>query len=92
MATDIGLTTDHDEIRQWVESVGGRPVHVRVAGSHGPVGVPSLELPGRATSGRAVPTDWDDWFGWFDDAGLALLYEKPQPDAGSGPFGKLVPR
>jgi hypothetical protein len=92
MSSEIDLTTDHDEIRRWIESVGGRPVQVQVAGSSGPVGVPAIELPGRTASGAAVPIGWDDWFGRFDQAGLALLYEKAPGDGGASAFGKLVQR
>jgi len=92
MGSEIHRTTDHDEIRHWVETIGGRPVQVRLAASDGPVGVPALDVPGRRTSGGAEPVAWDDWFAAFDRAGLALLYE-PTPGPGApGPYGKLVPR
>jgi hypothetical protein len=92
MASEIELTTDHDEIRRWVESVGGRPVEVQVAGSGGQVGVPALDVPGRRTSDAAEPVSWDDWFAAFDHAGLALLYEPSPAPSAPGPYGKLVPR
>jgi len=92
MSSELNLTTDHDEIRHWVESVGGRPVQVRLASSTGPVGVPALDVPGRRGSGGAEPIAWDDWFAEFDRAGLALLYEPSVAPTAPGPYGKLVPR
>jgi hypothetical protein len=92
MGNELNLTTDHDEIRRWVESVGGRPVQVRLAASSGPVGVPALDVPGRRTSGGAEPVTWDDWFAEFDRAGLALLYEPAPAPSAASPYGKLVPR
>jgi hypothetical protein len=92
MTSELNLTTDHDEIRQWVESVGARPVQVRLAASTGRVGVPALDVPGRRTSGAVEAVTWDDWFDEFDRAGLALLYEPEPASSAPAPFGKLVPR
>lgn len=92
MPSAIHLTTDHDEIRHWVESVGGRPVQVRLAASTGPVGVPALDVPGRRTGGDVENITWDDWFDEFERAGLALLYEPASVPSAAAPYGKLVPR
>jgi hypothetical protein len=92
MASELLMTTDHDEIRRWVESIGGRPVQVRLSSSTGPVGVPAIDVPGRTTAGAVEPVSWDDWFAEFDRAGLALLYEQaPAPDD-PNPYNKLIQR
>jgi len=92
MTTGIHLTTDHDEIRRWVEDVGGRPVQVRIAGADSVVGVLGIDLPGGARDEKLEPISWEDWFGQFDDAGLALLYEEHKADGSKSTFSKLVQR
>jgi hypothetical protein len=92
MASDLSMTTDHDEIRHWVESVGGRPVQVRLASSTGPVGVPALDVPGHTTAGATEPVSWDDWFAEFDRVGLALLYDQTSAPGDPRPYTKLIQR
>jgi hypothetical protein len=87
MGAQIKSTTDHHEIRRWVEDVGGRPVEVVVRGSSASVGVPAIEMPGETvTTGEMRAVGWDDWFDQFDSACLALLYEQ------TGTYSKLIQR
>lgn len=96
MAADINLTTDHDEIRRWVEGVGGRPVQLRVSGAGTEVGVLGIDLPDGGSGGESgegvEPLSWDDWFDRFDAEGLALLYEERKPDGSKSTYNKLVQR
>ncbi|HEV7757896.1 MAG TPA: hypothetical protein VGO78_02865 [Acidimicrobiales bacterium] len=89
MRAETKLTVDHEEIRGWVEDIGGRPVRVRFTGAAGDVGVPGLDLPGSTIGERAEVVSWDDWFHQFDAAGLALLYE---PVTAGRPFTMLLQR
>jgi hypothetical protein len=92
MGNDIHLTTDHHEIRRWVEDVGGRPARARIAASGAATDVPRLDIPGEAKNENLEPISWDDWFRKFDEAGLALLYEERGPDGSGSTFNKLVQR
>ena len=92
MPSELFMTTDHDEIRHWVESIGGRPVQVRLASSTGPVGVPAIDVPGRTTAGSVESVSWDDWFVEFDRAGLALLYDQTSAPDDPRPYTKLIQR
>lgn len=89
MADEMNLTTDHQQIRRWAESAGGRPVQVHIA--HTEVTVPHLDFDGRSAGRNIQVIAWSDWFEMFDQAGLALLYEQPA-DGSRSTFSKLVQR
>jgi hypothetical protein len=83
-------TTNHDEIRRWVEERGGEPAHVSETGSNGDPGVLRINFddPGGDDDDRLEPIAWEDWFRAFDEDGLAFLYS-PEGDSR---FNKLVSR
>jgi hypothetical protein len=82
-------TTDHDEIREWVESRGGRPAIVSsTSRTGGAGGVLRIDFPGFSGEGALQEASWDEWFRIFDEQGLAFSYQdKPQSR-----FNKLVNR
>ncbi|MGH9457349.1 MAG: hypothetical protein ACRD2J_06865 [Thermoanaerobaculia bacterium] len=81
-------TTDHDEIRSWVEQRGGFPSHVkRTAGGDDP-GILRIDYPGFTGAESLERIPWDEFFEWFDRNNLAFLYE----DEGDSRFSKLVDR
>ncbi len=87
------VTTNHDEIRRWVEERGGHPACVKQTGrAAGDVGVLRIDFPGFSGEGSLESLEWDRWFKAFDANGLAFLY---QDELGSGEksrFNKLVSR
>lgn len=83
------LTTNHDEIRKWVEARGGHPACVKGTGhGQGDVGMIRIDFPGFGGEGKLEPISWEQWFKQFDDNDLALLIS---PEAGNR-FNKLVSR
>jgi len=94
MASESATTTDHDEIRNWVEEHGGKPATVRGTGEgdDNEVGVLRVDFPGGAGTDRLEHITWDDWFAKFDDEGLAFLYQKRKADGSDSTFFKLVNR
>lgn len=81
-------TTDHDEIRAWVEAHGGRPTHVEDTGGRKDLGI--LRFDFGEPDPKLEEISWEDFFEKFDEAGLALLY---RPDGGPDDrFNKLVRR
>lgn len=92
MASKTRTTTDHGEIRRWVEEHGGRPVGVRGTGGDDDAGVLRIDFPGGSGGGRFEELDWDEWFAKFDDADLALLYQEQKADGSDSTFFKLVDR
>ncbi len=80
-------TTDHDEIRRWVEKNGGYPARVKATGrGKGDPGILRIDYPGFSGQETLARMDWDEWFEAFDENRLAFLY---QP---STRFSKLIAR
>jgi hypothetical protein len=90
--TDTRTTTDHEEIRRWVEDHGGRPAAVRGTGDGDEAGVLRIDFPGGAGSESLEPISWEEWFRKFDSSRLAFLYQEEKADGGDSTFFKLVSR
>jgi hypothetical protein len=82
-------TTDHDEIRKWVESRGGFPAHVKQTGrKRGDLGVLRIDYPGYSGRDTLDRIDWEQWLDAFDRNKLAFLYQNKRGSR----FSKLVNR
>lgn len=84
-------TTDHDEIRRWVEEHDGRPATVKATEEGGEPGVLRIDFPG-GDDDRLEEISWDDFFAKFDEEGLALLYQEQKADGSDSTFAKFVSR
>jgi hypothetical protein len=91
MASKSTATTDHDEIRRWVEEHDGQPATVRGTGN-GEAGVLRIDFPGGAGEDQLEHVSWDEWFQKFDDNGLAFLYQEEKASGEDSTFFKLVSR
>ncbi|ASR55110.1 DUF2231 domain-containing protein [Cellulomonas sp. PSBB021] len=80
-------TTDHAEIRTWVEAQGGRPALVPPLGRGEPP-VPAVIFPSGPSGHGAVPATWQEWFDAFDRGGLAFVRPARLTDA--PPFFELT--
>ncbi len=91
---DTQTTTDHDTIKQWAEARGGEPAEVEGTGDKNDPGVIRLTFPDDKHSEHENLgiISWADWFKKFDDAGLALIYQKKTADGKQSKFCKLVSR
>ncbi|MFT3924730.1 MAG: hypothetical protein QM778_19505 [Myxococcales bacterium] len=87
------ITTDHDEIRTWVEERGGTPAHVRhtsdVASGRG---ILRIDFPGVDAEESLEMLEWDDWFRAFDAHRLAFLHEDDDDTGDDRRFNKIVSR
>jgi hypothetical protein len=92
MASQSRTTTDHDDIRRWVEEHDGRPATVRGTGDGDEAGVLRIDFPGGAGQDRLQPIEWDEWFAKFDEEDLAFLNQERKADGGDSTFFKLVHR
>jgi hypothetical protein len=92
MASKSTTTTDHDEIRRWVEEHDGKPVTVRGTGDGDDAGVLRIDFPGGAGEDQLEPTSWDEWFEKFDENELAFLYQQEKASGEDSTFFKLVSR
>ena len=81
-------TTDHETIRKWAESKGGKPAAVKRTHKGDDVGIIRIMFPDAPHSEHDALTEisWDEFFREFEARKLALLYD---PD---GMFSKIVGR
>ena len=82
-------TTDHDEIRKWVEQHDGKPTTVKGTQSGGEAGVLRIDFPGGARSDVLEHISWDEWLKKFDDSGLAFLYQERKASSEDSTFLKV---
>jgi hypothetical protein len=92
MASDTRTTTDHDEIRRWVEDHGGSPASVKGTESGDEAGVLRIDFPGGAGNESLDHISWEDWFVKFDENQLAFLYQEKKSDGEDSTFFKLIRR
>jgi hypothetical protein len=81
-------TTDHETIRKWAESKGGKPAVVKRTHGEGDVGIIRIEFPKNPNSNHEnlEEISWDDFFEQFDRSELALVYDEHSA------FNKLIGR
>jgi hypothetical protein len=80
--SSLQTTTDHDVIRKWTESRGGRPAVVK--GTEGKDGEGILRIEFRHGD-KLENIAWDEFFETFQDRKLAFLYqEKTTPGKDHG--------
>jgi hypothetical protein len=85
-------TTDHDEIRRFVESRDGTPAAVRDTGSDGDPGILRIDFPGGAGSDDLEHISWDEFFEKFDEENLAFVYQEEKASGEPSTFAKFVRR
>ena len=85
------VTTDHGDIRRWVEERQGRPTTVRGTGGEVKAGVLRVDFPGHK-AGRLEDISWEEFFQKFDEKRLAFLYQETTSDGKSSRFCKFVRR
>lgn len=81
-------TTDHNEIRRWVEERGGFPASVKGTGDQNDPGLLRIDYPGFSGEERLQKISWEEFFTKFDSEKLAFLYQD-EPDSR---FSKLIDR
>ncbi|HEY2665390.1 MAG TPA: hypothetical protein VGK51_00980 [Actinomycetota bacterium] len=92
MAAETRTTTDHEEIRRWVEEHGGKPATIRGTARDGEAGLLTIDFPGGTGDDRLEHIDWDEWFRKFDENNLAFVYQASRADGGDSTFFRLVHR
>jgi hypothetical protein len=90
--SETKVTTDHDEIRRWVEERGGRPAGVKGTVRGDDVGILRIDFPGQGEDEDLEPISWEDFFRKFDENNLAFLYQEQTSDGKISRFSKFVRR
>ncbi len=87
-------TTNHDEIRKWVEARGGRPAKVKGterAGESGG-GLLRIDYPGYSGEESLQEITWEQFFDQFEKNKLAFLYQDELESGETSRFSKLIDR
>ncbi len=82
-------TTDHEEIRRWVEERGGHPASVKGTES-GESCLLRIDYPGFGGDERLEEMEWEDFFDTFDEQGLVFLFQEQTKDCQPSRFSKFV--
>src|ERR1044072_1492609 len=88
---ESNTTTNHDEIRKWVEERGGRPAIVKGT-ERGESALLRIDYPGYSGEDTLETIEWEEFFEIFDDNKLAFLYQDKTADGGESRFSKFVNR
>lgn len=84
-------TTDHREIKRWVEARGGCPARVKGTGNGDP-GVLRIDYTGYGGQETLEQISWDEFFEKFEKENLAFLYQEETEGGKKSRFSKLVRR
>lgn len=85
-------TTDHDQIREWVEARGGCPARVKRTGTADDPGILRVDFPGFSGQQSLESISWSEFFEWFDRNQLAFIYQDRTSGGTQSRFSKLVSR
>jgi hypothetical protein len=85
-------TTNHDEIRRWIEERGGRPSRVKGTGSADDAGLLRVDYPGRGDDEALEEISWEEFFRAFEENNLAFLYQEETAEGSDSRFSKFVSR
>ena len=91
MTSESATTTDHKEIRRWVEARDGKPAAVRATESRDDPGILRIRFRD-ASADDLDEISWDEFFEKFEEAKLAFLHQDKTADGGTSRFHKFVKR
>jgi hypothetical protein len=83
-------TTNHDEIRRWIEKRGGKPSKVK--GTEDRDGEGILRVDFADPDDKLEPIEWDEFFETFEDRKLAFLHQDKTAEGKESRFFKFVRR
>jgi bifunctional DNA primase/polymerase-like protein len=86
------ITTDHEQIKRWVEERGGHPARVKGTAVEGSSGVLVIDYPGYSGTQTLETLTWDEFFQGFEENNLAFLYQEETEAGEESRFSKLVNR
>ena len=91
--TDARKTTDHGEIRQWVEERNGKPASVPgTSRGDEEVGLVRIDFAEDDDDESLEQISWDEFFEKFEQKQLAFLCQDQKANGEPSTFNKLVSR
>jgi hypothetical protein len=88
--SSAATTTNHDEIRRWIEERQGRPSVVKRTADKEGEGILRVDFQEPDESLEEI--DWDTFFETFEDRKLAFLHQDKTADGKVSRFFKFVHR
>ena len=85
------VTTNHEEIQNWVEERGGTPATVKGT-ERGGSALLRIDYPGYSGEDTLEAITWEEFFEIFDENNLAFLYQEATEGGGKSRFSKFVNR
>ncbi len=92
MSSQAKVTTNHDEIRRWVEARGGQPARVKGTDEKGGSGILRIDYPGYSGEETLERITWQEFFRGFEENRLAFLYQDETKAGEESRFSKLIDR
>lgn len=92
MSTEAKVTTDHEEIRQWVEEREGRPARVKGTDKGEGGGLLRIDYPGFSGDDTLETITWEEFFEAFETNKLAFLCQDETKGGKESRFSKLISR
>lgn len=92
MSAESKVTTDHEEIRNWVEERGGNPARVKSSAKGSGGGLLRIDYPGFTGEDTLETITWEEFFEAFEKNNLAFLYQEETKAGKESRFSKLIDR
>ena len=92
MSAESKVTTDHEEIRKWVEERDGNPARVKASAKGGGGGLLRIDYPGFSGEDTLEEITWEEFFEAFEENNRAFLYQDETKDGKESRFSKLIDR
>lgn len=84
-------TSNHDEIRAWVEQRGGKPAMVKgTSKKKSEAGILRIDFPGYSGEDTLQEIGWDEFFQKFDEGNLQFLHQTETADGKESRFNKFI--
>lgn len=88
-------TTDHEQIRRWVEARNGKPARVHGTGTNDETSLLRIDFPeehDEEDDENLEEISWDEFFESFDQKRLAFLYQERTAGGEPSRFNRFVYR
>jgi hypothetical protein len=90
--SEAKVTTNHEQIKKWVEKRGGHPARVKKTNKGESAGVLRIDYPGYSGAETLETITWEEFFEGFEENNLAFLYQDQTEDGKESRFSKLIDR
>ncbi|WMJ73385.1 hypothetical protein RCC89_09440 [Cytophagaceae bacterium ABcell3] len=93
MAGESKKTTNHNQIKRWVEARDGKPASVKGTGDNKNAGLLRFRFEnGRQPKAELKDITWDEFFDQFEKNKLQMVYQDKTKTGRKSRFNKLVNR